>query len=208
MVVLHYTGMETFEAAVDRLCDPSAEVSAHYLIDDEGAVLPLVDEPMRAWHAGAGAWGDVEDVNSRSIGIELANKGPDSDAPAFPPAQMSALEELLGGIMSRWAIPAERVIGHSDMAPGRKVDPGPYFDWPRLAGRGLAIWCDPQIAEVNVDVFRQSALAFGYRPPNGDWEKVLAAFRLRFRPGAEGPLDGVDTGTMAALAAQWPCATT
>jgi N-acetylmuramoyl-L-alanine amidase len=128
--------MATAEAACARLCDPAAEVSAHYLIAGDGALWALVPEDRRAWHAGAGEWGGAGDVNSRSIGIELANRG---DHP-FAAAQMRALERLLPAIMTRWAIPPQGVIAHSDMAPGRKSDPGPRFDWQRLARAGLAVW--------------------------------------------------------------------
>ena len=138
LVVLHYTAMDSCEAARNRLCDPAAQVSCHYLISETGEVLRLVDEKMRAWHAGAGQWGDVADVNSRSIGIELANRG---DHP-FAAPQMAALEALLAGILDRRSIPPERVIGHSDMAPERKRDPGPKFDWKRLAVQKLSIWPD------------------------------------------------------------------
>jgi N-acetylmuramoyl-L-alanine amidase len=134
LVVIHYTAMASAEAACARLCDPDAEVSAHYLIDYDGQVTALVDEAMRAWHAGAGAWGAITDVNSHSIGIELQNTG----AEPFPEPQMAALEGLLAGVMARWAIGPEGVIGHADCAPGRKVDPGPRFDWARLAFSGLA----------------------------------------------------------------------
>ena len=132
MIVLHYTAMATPEAALERLCDSAAEVSAHYLICPKGRVWHLVDEAARAWHAGAGQWGDVTDVNSRSIGIELANPGEEP----FPEPQMAALEDLMAGIMARWAIAPARVIAHSDMAPARKGDPGPRFDWRRLSGQG------------------------------------------------------------------------
>ena len=135
LVVIHYTAMESAEAALARLSDPVAEVSSHWLIGADGALYSLVDEAMRAWHAGAGSWGDVEDVNSASIGIELDNDG----ASPFPEAQMVALEELLCGVLERWAIPPEGVIGHSDCAPGRKIDPGPRFDWGRLAYRVLSV---------------------------------------------------------------------
>jgi N-acetylmuramoyl-L-alanine amidase len=130
MVVIHYTGMTDCAGALARLCDPQAQVSAHYLISEAGEVFALVDEAMRAWHAGAGGWGAVRDVNSRSLGIELANTG---TAP-FPEAQMAALESLLAGIMARWSVPPERVIGHADMAPERKHDPGPVV---RLAQAGV-----------------------------------------------------------------------
>ena len=154
MIVLHYTAMETCEAARDRLCDPAAEVSAHYLISETGTLWQLVPEAQRAWHAGAGQWGDVTDINSRSIGIELANTG---DVP-FPEPQMAVLEGLMIGIMSRWQIRPERVIAHSDMAPARKSDPGPRFDWRRLARSGLSIWPEP---EEGHGQFQDHAMATG-----------------------------------------------
>lgn len=206
MVVLHYTGMDSAEAAIARLCDPAAEVSAHYVITEDGTVLPLVDETLRAWHAGAGAWGAVTDVNSHSIGIEIVNPGPDGPAPTFPAAQMEALETLLGGIRARWAIPPERVIGHSDMAPGRKVDPGPLFDWRRLADAGHAVWTRPVSGGLaDAAAFQVAVESFGFRVPEAGLPVVLEAFRLRFRPGQTGPLDGTDTATAQALAARWPC---
>ena len=172
-------------------------MSAHYLIAENGDVLALVDEAERAWHAGAGRWGDVVDVNSRSIGIELANDG----YSPFPAALMDALEELLAGIMERWAIPPERVIAHSDLAPGRKIDPGRRFDWQRLARSGLAVWADG--GDGDVAAFRRDAAAFGYTA-DVDVGTLLSAFRLRFRPWAEGPLDGVDAGLAAELAGCYP----
>ena len=198
LIVLHYTAMESCAAACDRLCDPDCEVSAHYLIAEDDAVFQLVDEEMRAWHAGAGAWGDVTDVNSRSIGIELSNIG---DKP-FPEAQMETLEALLPGIIARWSIPPERIIGHSDMAPGRKRDPGPLFDWRRLAAKGLSVWPEdgPTAAQSS---FRQYATAFGY-PDSANDEDLLAAFRMRFRPQAKGPLQAEDTRLIADLARRFP----
>ncbi len=139
MVVIHYTGMETAEAALERLCDPAAEVSAHHLVAPDGRSWRMVSEARRAWHAGVARWGEVEDVNSRSIGIELAHPGHHLGWPPYPEAQMAALERLLWAIRLRWAVPPERVVGHSDVAPGRKIDPGEKFDWRRLARRGLAI---------------------------------------------------------------------
>jgi N-acetylmuramoyl-L-alanine amidase len=120
LIVLHYTGMDSHAAALARLCDPAAEVSAHYLLDMDGTVTALVDEVNRAWHAGAGTWGAVSDVNSHSIGIEMTNSG----SHPFSERQMAALETLLVGIMARWSIPPQGVIAHSDMAPSRKRDPG------------------------------------------------------------------------------------
>ena len=142
LVVLHHTAMLTAEAALERLCDPAAEVSAHYLVAEDGRTWRLVPEAERAWHAGAGSWGGAGDVNSRSIGIELANAGPLDGLPPFPEPQMAALEALLDGIMARWSIPPAGVIAHSDMAPERKSDPGPKFDWRRLARGGRAVWPD------------------------------------------------------------------
>lgn len=194
MVVLHYTAMATAEAAAARLCDPGAEVSAHYLVDLDGSVLRLVPEGLRAWHAGRGRWGRVGDVNSHAIGIELQNRGTDP----YPEPQVAALERLLRGVLRRWAIPPERVIGHSDMAPGRKSDPGPLFPWRRLAAAGLSVWPEPGAAGD----FRASALAFGYDPGLSD-ALILRAFRLRFRPDAAGPCAGADAALAAGLA-RWP----
>lgn len=204
MVVLHHTAMESCEAAIARLCAPEFEVSAHYVISEYGEVFSLVDEEMRAWHAGAGSWGAVRDVNSHSVGIELANPGPLAAFPPFPAPQMDALEELLHQITTRWAIPPERVIAHSDMAPGRKADPGAKFDWQRLARHGLSVWPE---AGAPVDpapaVFRQHAEALGYGVEHSD-ETILTAFRLRFRPDQEGPLDAGDTQMVSDLARRFP----
>ena len=196
MIVLHYTAMETADAALARLCDPVAEVSAHYMISETGKLWQLVPEEQRAWHAGAGQWGDVTDVNSRSIGIEMANTG----AHPFPEPQMVALEQLLRGIMARWSIPPERVIAHSDMAIGRKYDPGPRFDWPRLARQGLSIWPE---AGACPGAFEQDARAFGYADCGGP-NLLLSAVRMRFRPWARGPLDDTDRALMHDLASRYP----
>lgn len=196
MIVLHYTAMKTADAAVERLCDPVAEVSAHYVISETGRIWNLVPEEQRAWHAGAGQWGDVRDVNSRSIGIELANDG----THPFPEPQMAVLEDVLRDLMSRWSISPERVIGHSDMAIGRKVDPGPRFDWRRLALSGLAIWPSADGCGGN---FKEDAEAFGYAP-DADPDARLLAFRMRFRPWASGPLDDVDRALMHDLASRYP----
>ncbi len=194
LVVIHYTAMEDCAAALARLCDPLAEVSAHYLIDTDGSVLRLVDEVARAWHAGSGEWGGRGDVNSRSIGIELANRGSEP----FAERQMAALEKVLAGVLSRWALPPEAVIGHSDMAPARKSDPGPRFDWRRLALAGLAVWPEPSMPGD----FTADLRSFGY--PDGSQEVLLAAFRQRFRPWAGGPLDDTDRAIAADLARRFP----
>jgi len=196
MVVIHYTAMATAAAARARLCDPAAEVSAHWLIDEAGRAEALVPEELRAWHAGAGAWGAVGDVNSRSIGIELANPG---DRP-FAAAQMAALERLLAGILGRWAIPPERVIGHADMAPGRKADPGPRFDWRRLARAGLSVW--PGAGGDAAADFAAAARRFGY--PQAAPDLLLAVFRARFRPWASGPETAADRAALDDLARRFP----
>jgi N-acetylmuramoyl-L-alanine amidase len=189
LIVVHYTGMATCAEARERLCDPAFEVSAHWLISEQGVAEALVPEHRRAWHAGAGAWGSVTDVNSHSIGIELANPG---DCP-FPEAQMAALERLLPEIMARWHIPARGVIAHSDMAPTRKADPGRRFDWRRLAVQGLAVWPVPcEAGDLWADLRR-----IGY--PEAPREALLDAFRLRFRPWADGPPDEVDAALAAGL---------
>ncbi len=199
IIVIHYTAMPSQEAARDRLCDPAAEVSAHFLISPAGAVLALVDEAMRAWHAGAGEWAGTTDVNSHSIGIELANDG----AQPFPEPQMLALEAVLRAAMARWGIAAHRVIGHSDMAPGRKADPGGRFDWRRLARARLSVWPEPDAQPVRdptprADLFCADLRAFGY--PDVPDPTLLGAFRLRFRPWVRGPLDAVDAAMAADLA--------
>jgi N-acetylmuramoyl-L-alanine amidase len=206
LVVLHHTAMLTAAAALERLCDPAAEVSAHYLIGEDGRAWRLVPEARRAWHAGAGRWGTVADVNSRSIGIELANAGPLDGFPPYPEPQMAALERLLGAVMGRWRIAPARVIGHSDMAPARKADPGPKFDWRRLARAGLSVW--PQDADggsADWRRFRVAAARFGYAASPQDAGLVLDAFRLRFRPQSEGPLAAEDVAMAEALAAAHPC---
>ena len=202
LVVLHYTAMRTCAEALERLCDPTAEVSAHYLIDGDGTVLSLVDEAARAWHAGAGEWRGAGDVNSRSIGIELANTGREP----FPEPQMAALERLLIGVLERYGLGPEAVIGHSDMAPDRKGDPGARFDWRRLALQGLAVWPDRSEAsasrraesgDADMTGFLADLRAFGY--PNSSPEALMTAFRLRFRPWARGPLDATDCALAAGL---------
>jgi len=192
LIVLHYTAMDSAERARDWLCDPRSEVSAHYLIGRDGRLWRLVGEDLRAWHAGAGSWRGKDDINSRSIGIELDNDG----ASPFAEAQMAALEALLDEVMARHAISPAGVIGHSDMAPGRKIDPGARFDWRRLALGGRAIWPAPG----DPGDFPQDATRAGYGADLDD-DTLLAAFRLRFRPGATGPLCDADRALMAGLAA-------
>lgn len=208
MVVVHYTAMGSATAALKALCDPVREVSAHYLIAADGEVMSLVPETQRAWHAGAGRWGSTTDVNSHSIGIELANDG----FSPFAAAQMNSLMALLTGIRSRWHIRPERVIGHSDMAPGRKIDPGLRFDWRRLALSGCSVWpsssaCAHSSEEVSQEAddarFRAAMAAFGYTATT-DPALLLQSFRLRFRPAHSGPLDHTDLAMITDLAERFP----
>lgn len=197
--------MASAEAAAQTLCNPETQVSAHYLIAENGEVLSLVPEALRAWHAGAGAWGAVTDVNSRSIGIELANTG----FVPFAALQMDALTALLKGIKARWQMRPERVIGHSDMAPGRKIDPGARFDWRRLALEGLSVW--PSSAAVedigksapDTAQFCAAMASFGYVATD-DPELLLRTFRMRFRPHCHGSLDQTDLAMITDLARRFP----
>ncbi|MEM9058851.1 MAG: N-acetylmuramoyl-L-alanine amidase [Pseudomonadota bacterium] len=218
MVVLHYTGMESCDAAIARLCDPAAEVSAHYVVDIDGTTFALVDEHERAWHAGRSSWGGVVDVNSHSIGIEIVNPGHGLGYPPFPEPQMQAVEIRLTLIMERWSIPPERVVGHACIAPGRKIDPGEKFDWRRLAQRGLAVWLDPLIEDNSApdatgqsDLFRAAAERIGYAVPDqSEWSPELLdvwqAFAMRFLPGQAGREPSA-TGVAHAkrIAERWPC---
>jgi N-acetylmuramoyl-L-alanine amidase len=195
LVVLHYTVLSCDDARA-RLCDPVAEVSAHYLISETGVVDALVPESQRAWHAGAGSWAGLDDINSHSIGIELANDG----SQPFAEPQMAALESLLAAVLARWSIPPHRVIGHSDMAPTRKFDPGPRFDWRRLALQGLSVW--PTTTGIPEQPLAASLTAIGY--PEAPADLRLAAFRQRFRPWATGPETAQDRQSAAAIAACFP----
>ena len=147
MLVLHYTGMATGEAALERMCDPKAEVSAHYMVWEDGRIAQLVEEDKRAWHAGVASWQGQQDLNSRSIGIEIVNGGhdfraPDGSLPPYPRPQIHAVLDLVHDILSRHTIPATRILGHSDIAPLRKQDPGEHFPWERLARAGISLWPD------------------------------------------------------------------
>lgn len=189
LVVVHYTAMDTAQAALDRLCDPQAEVSAHYLIGGHGTLWHLVAEEQRAWHAGAGEWCGRDDVNSRSIGIELDNRG---DHP-FSEPQMTVLEQLLKDLLQRWNIRPDGVIGHSDMAPGRKFDPGAKFDWLRLEQQNLAAKREQATPPTHptFDQFRTRAVKSGYTAATDD-DTLLETVRLRYRPMAQGPLSSDD----------------
>lgn len=213
ILVLHYTGMESGKAAIDRLCDPASKVSAHYVVEENGDVLRLVDEEMRAWHAGVASWAGINDVNGRSIGIEIVNGGHDFGSPAYPDIQMQAVERLSQEILSRHPIMPRSVVAHSDIAPERKADPGEWFDWARLARAGVGVWVEP-VPVVDGPLLKlgdrgdpvselQFQLAnYGYGIEvlgvyDLKTEAVVRAFQRHFRPER---VDGVaDLSTIATL---------
>ncbi len=188
-LILHYTGMASGETALARLRDPAAKVSAHYLIETDGTVYALVPEGRRAWHAGVSAWGGACDINDRSIGIELVNPGHDLGYRPFPEPQMAALIALGRAIRARHPIPSHRVLGHSDVAPQRKLDPGELFNWERLAAHGLGVVPVPAPPPAELPAvawFRDQLAAVGYAVPGGNGcdsatRNVLAAFQRHFR---------------------------
>lgn len=184
MLVLHYTGMKTGEEALARLCDPAAKVSAHYTIDLDGTIYAHVAEERRAWHAGVSYWAGETNVNARSIGIEIVNPGHEFGYVPFAKEQIGALLDLAEGIIARHKIPPARVVGHSDVAPARKEDPGELFPWKALADYGIGIW-PAESAKALREAPGDALAAFGYGvPPHADvpLDKVIAAFQRRFRP--------------------------
>jgi N-acetylmuramoyl-L-alanine amidase len=196
-VVIHYTGMRSAKAAVARLCDPEAGVSAHYVIDEDGSVIRLVGEAKRAWHAGQGWWRGEADINARSVGVELVNPGHEFGYRAFPEAQMSALEGLAHAILGRHPIAARNVVGHADVAPRRKRDPGELFDWQRLAGAGVGLWpVAAAPATADPEALRAMLAEVGYETE--DLTATLTAFQRRFRPVC---VDGVADAETAELVA-------
>jgi N-acetylmuramoyl-L-alanine amidase len=200
MLVLHYTGMQSAAAALDRLCDPAARVSSHYLVEEDGTVWRLVPEARRAFHAGISYWQGEGDLNRVSIGIEIVNPGHEWGYRPFPEAQMAAVERLCRDILGRHPVPPYRIVGHSDIAPDRKSDPGELFDWLRLARAGIGLW-PPLRPEAEAGrgrgvgvVQRTAALAdlarIGYAVSADTAEVALAAFQRRFRPARwDGLLD-------------------
>ena len=182
MLVLHYTGMKDGARAMDRLTDPTAEVSAHYVVDEQGQAFALVSEDMRAWHAGKAYWRGHTNINQRSIGIEIVNPGHEFGYRPFPEKQMLAVIALCKDILSRHDIPAHNVVGHSDVAPTRKQDPGELFDWARLAEAGVGHWGlgirgkdNPQSPMPNP----QCLVDYGYEAAD---KPTITAFQRHFRP--------------------------
>jgi N-acetylmuramoyl-L-alanine amidase len=208
ILVMHYTGMKTAEEALARLCDPEAKVSSHYTINRDGTVYRHVAEDRRARHAGVSYWAGVRDVNSRSIGIEIVNPGHEFGYIPFAEPQIAALTDLSGGILARHpAILPSRVVGHSDVAPNRKQDPGELFPWARLAEFGIGVWPSnlpprsgsrvPGEAETFVENLRR----FGYGvSPEVDWPlaDVIAAFQRRFRPSCINGIPDAECETLLA----------
>ena len=193
MIVLHYTGMASGDAAIAWLANPASKVSAHYVVAEDGQVVRMVDEAARAWHAGRSSWRGITDVNSASVGIEIVNPGHEFGYRPFPAAQMDAVEALVRGIVARHGVVPAMVVGHSDIAPSRKEDPGELFDWPRLARAGLALTIpdggfDPRWTDAGV----VAALGrFGYDV--GDPYAAVVAFQRRFRPSEIGGVIDAET---------------
>ncbi len=200
MLVLHYTGMRTAEEARARLCDAGAKVSAHYLIDIDGRIDWLVDESARAWHAGVSFWRGATDINARSIGIELVNPGHEFGYRPFPRRQMAALTELAADILARHPIPPRNVVGHADVAPTRKLDPGELFDWRRLAEAGIGHWPDfANAAACDPAATAEALAAYGYEV--ADLPAAVRACQRHFRPArVSGRIDAETAVIAAALA--------
>jgi N-acetylmuramoyl-L-alanine amidase len=194
ILLLHYTGMKTGAEAIARLCDPAAKVSAHYVIEEDGRVFHLVSEDRRAWHAGVSTWHGIGNVNARSIGIEIVNPGHEWGYRPFPAAQMAAVMELARGILARHAIPARNVIGHSDVAPIRKEDPGELFDWQGLAKAGIGLWPEPKPVRWSDAEFVANLARYGY-----DVTEPAAAARAFCRHFRPAKLSDAPDDEMAAL---------
>jgi N-acetylmuramoyl-L-alanine amidase len=194
MLVLHYTGMADAEAALERLCDPDARVSAHYVIEENGVIWQLVPESRRAFHAGVSCWEGESDLNAVSLGIEIVNPGHEWGYRRFPAAQMASLEHLCRDLIARYSIPRHRVVGHSDIAPERKSDPGELFDWARLARAGIGIWPPakpaPRRLAINPAQAIGDLLFVGYCVTAESQTPALVAFQRRFRQSCcDGRLD-------------------
>jgi N-acetylmuramoyl-L-alanine amidase len=213
MLILHYTGMPDSGQALQWLCNPVSNVSAHYFVFENGHVLQLVPEARRAWHAGVSQWKGESDINSASIGIEIANTGHPGGLPPYPPEQIAAVTALAKEIATRWAIPPERILAHSDVAPGRKIDPGERFPWEHLADAGVGLWLRPAPISGGrffargdsgppVEALQAMLALFGYAVPvSGQFcertEAVVAAFQRHWR---QERVDGVaDASTITTL---------
>lgn len=209
ILVLHYTGMDSGAAARERLCDPEAEVSAHWLVHEDGTVESLVSEDKRAWHAGVGNWNGITDINSASIGIEIVNGGhnvplPDGTLPPYPDVQILSVIKLAKEIIARHEIKAENIIGHSDLAPDRKEDPGEHFPWTGLAAAGVGYWpgdpsgdqrilFEPGDRDRGISIIQRGLADLGYGASvtgilDKSTQAVIRAVQRRYRPSK---IDGV-----------------
>ncbi|MEE7489450.1 N-acetylmuramoyl-L-alanine amidase [Methylobacterium oryzae] len=223
MLILHYTGMDSGAAALARLRDPLSEVSAHYLVFEDGGIVQMVPEARRAWHAGAGAWKGETDVNSRSIGIEIVHPGHAGGLPPYPEAQVEAVIALARDILGRWPIPPERVLAHSDVAPERKEDPGEIFPWDRLAAGGVGHHLPPARLQDGrffargdagqpVEALQAMFALYGYDLPvtgmfDARTQAVVTAFQRHFRPArVDGVADASTITTLRDLIAALPAA--
>ena len=216
MLVLHYTGMKDGPSALERMRDPASKVSAHYMVEEDGTVFSLVAEEKRAWQAGRSWWRGHEDLNSRSIGIEIVNGGHDYGLPPFPDLQIDVVIKLCQGIRSRWPIPQTRIVAHSDIAPERKEDPGERFPWKRLAEAGIGLWpaekapvepwmmhgAAPRDLGITVDGLGEALATIGYKVERaGEFDDALAAvvraFQRRWRPARVSGQGDVETVALA-----------
>jgi len=215
MIVVHYTGMADGPAALARLTDPEAKVSAHYLVEEDGRLFALVPEERRAWHAGKSSWRGETDINAASIGVEIVNPGHELGYRPFPEPQIATVIDLLADIRSRWTIPGDRILGHADVAPRRKTDPGELFPWKRLAEAGHGLWVEPAAAPgaplaegdegLGVLTLRSGLARLGYDclrsgAYDADLAVVVRAFQRHWRPGrVDGTADGETRARLMAL---------
>lgn len=212
MIILHYTGMRTAEEALERLCESAGQVSAHYMIEESGKIHDLVPEGKRAWHAGKSCWAGLTDINAASIGIELVNPGHEFGYRPFPKRQLQKTVALCKIIIEKYSIKPHHILGHSDVAPGRKVDPGHLFPWQALAEQGIGLW--PQVTAMDRDAatdlqndtasFHAMLCGYGY-DPDEEFDDVITAFHRHFCPDKfrnwddRPPLDGASAATLLAL---------
>lgn len=219
ILLLHYTGLPTVERAIDVLSRTDCKVSCHYVVDLDGRITQMVAESERAWHAGVSSWQGETDINSASIGIEIHNVGHHAGYPDFPPEQMQSVLRLCQNIVRRHRILRENVLAHSDVAPGRKADPGEKFDWRLLARHGVGLWVEPAAVDVDddslgvgaegrrVERLQQKLSSYGYGVPlHGKLDEatsiVIAAFQRHFRPArVDGRLDVSTEETLLRLLA-------
>lgn len=200
MLVLHYTGMKSAAAALDRLRDPEAEVSAHYVIEENGTIHQLVPDDKRAWHAGVSEWNGTTDINSASIGVEIVNPGHEFGYISFPKFQIMSIVELCQGLVEHYRIHPLNVVGHSDIAPTRKKDPGELFPWKWLAKNGIGYWPE-KIIMPNLETFDTSSCLKKIGYDVSDLPKAVAAFQRHWRPSEISGLADPETCRLAATVA-------